>query len=81
MKTISKQLGWVITLCLATHWGISIGVLSAETPGQFRPLVFPNPTEKVGATGVKVQPPENLPQSRAPLASPTRKPKKNTKEK
>src|SRR5271163_2652118 len=48
----------------------------AETPGEFRPTPFPNPTEKVGANGHKVQPLDTYPKSRAPQPPPpTRKPK------
>ncbi|HWD21045.1 MAG TPA: glycoside hydrolase family 2 TIM barrel-domain containing protein [Verrucomicrobiae bacterium] len=48
----------------------------AETPGQFRPKPFPNPTEKVGATGKKAQPKDTYPKSRAPLPpEPVRKAK------
>jgi hypothetical protein len=55
-------------------------VLRAESPGEFRPKPFPKPTEKVGATGLKTQPPETLPKSRAPQpAPPVRKAKLTTK--
>ncbi|HEY1787909.1 MAG TPA: glycoside hydrolase family 2 TIM barrel-domain containing protein [Verrucomicrobiae bacterium] len=43
--------------------------LSAEMPGEFRPKPIDNPAEKVGATGMKVQPFDTLPQSRSPLAA------------
>ncbi|HEY3913734.1 MAG TPA: hypothetical protein VGN61_04535, partial [Verrucomicrobiae bacterium] len=49
--------------------------IRAETPGEFRPRPVLHPTEKVGATGFKIQPPDTLPQSRAPLPKPQRKPK------
>src|ERR1700722_2825146 len=42
----------------------------AESPGEFRPKPFPNPTEKVGASGKKIQPPATLPKSRAPFPQP-----------
>lgn len=45
----------------------------AEAPGEFRPKPAPNPTEKVGATGMMVQPPDTYPKSRAPLPKPQRK--------
>ncbi|HTR41716.1 MAG TPA: glycoside hydrolase family 2 TIM barrel-domain containing protein [Pseudomonadales bacterium] len=37
-------------------------------PGEFRPKPVDDPMEKVGATGMKVQPPDTLPESRAPHA-------------
>jgi hypothetical protein len=39
----------------------------AEEPGNFRPAPAGQVTEKVGATGDKVQPADTLPKSRAPL--------------
>lgn len=39
--------------------------LLAEMPGEFRPKLVDNPVEKVGATGMKVQPPDTFPKSRA----------------
>jgi hypothetical protein len=50
-------------------------LVRGETPGEFRPRPTPHPLEKVGATGFKIQPPETLPQSRAPGRTPHRKPK------
>jgi len=47
----------------------------AETPGEFRPRAVSHPAEQAGATGVKVQPPETLPQSRAPIPTAQRKAK------
>ncbi|HTV41483.1 MAG TPA: glycoside hydrolase family 2 TIM barrel-domain containing protein [Candidatus Sulfotelmatobacter sp.] len=41
--------------------------LAAEVPGEFRPGPVDHPTEIVGATGTKIQPPDTLPKSRAPL--------------
>jgi Exo-beta-D-glucosaminidase Ig-fold domain/Glycosyl hydrolases family 2/Glycosyl hydrolases family 2, sugar binding domain/Glycosyl hydrolases family 2, TIM barrel domain len=55
------------------------GPARAETPGEFRPKPTLTPEEKVGATGVKVQPPDTLPKSRAPLPAPRRKPKLSQK--
>ena len=49
--------------------------LWAEMPGEFRPKSIDNPLEEVGATGVKVQPPGTLPQSRAPFVVAPPKPK------
>jgi len=37
----------------------------AEVPGEFRPKPVDDPTERVGATGVKIQPPDTLPRSRS----------------
>jgi hypothetical protein len=53
----------------------SSSTLLAETPGEFRPGPVLSPAEKVGATGVKVQPPDTLPTSRAPIPAAQRKPK------
>jgi len=53
-------------VCAAILWAGQAG-LRAETPGEFRPVPFENPTEKVGASGDKVQPANTLPKSRAPL--------------
>jgi hypothetical protein len=53
----------------------AIGSLEAETPGEFRPVPTLHPAEKVGASGFKIQPPETLPQSRAPLPVAHRKQK------
>jgi hypothetical protein len=44
---------------------VSSNTLMAEIPGEYRPRPVENPTEEVGATGVKVQPPDTLPQSRS----------------
>jgi hypothetical protein len=51
---------------------IALGLASsrAEAPGEFRPKPFPHPTEKVGASGNKIQPADTLPKSRAPLPPP-----------
>jgi Exo-beta-D-glucosaminidase Ig-fold domain/Glycosyl hydrolases family 2/Glycosyl hydrolases family 2, sugar binding domain/Glycosyl hydrolases family 2, TIM barrel domain len=49
---------------------------AAEVPGEFRPQPVLHPDEKVWATGDKIQPPDTLPVSRAPLVnSARRKPK------
>ena len=61
----------VITVCLS----LAASPLLAETPGEFRPKPVPNPTEKAGAPGNKIQPPDTLPKSRAPLQEAHRKPK------
>ena len=47
--------------------------LRAESPGEFRPKPVPSPTEIVGATGFKVQPPGTLPKSRASLPPPPKR--------
>jgi hypothetical protein len=60
---------------ILTGFGLAIASVCAETPGEFRPKPTLHPTEKVGATGFKIQPPETLPKSRAPLATAHRKPK------
>src|SRR5271155_2134266 len=44
--------------------------LFAEIPGEFRPKPFPNPVEKVGASGKKIQPLDTYPKSRAPQPPP-----------
>ncbi len=47
------------------------GRAGAEMPGEFRPKPVDEPTETVGATGMKIQPPDTLPKSRvAPAADP-----------
>jgi hypothetical protein len=64
------------TICICA--GVLAGVCpaSAEMPGEFRPQPVLHPTEKAGATGDKIQPPDTLPVSRAPLVNTaTRKPK------
>ncbi|HEY1789130.1 MAG TPA: hypothetical protein VGJ73_13295, partial [Verrucomicrobiae bacterium] len=49
---------------------------TAEEPGEFRPQPVLHPTETVGATGVRVEPPDEFPVSRAPLVNNAqRKPK------
>jgi hypothetical protein len=50
--------------------------LRAEVPGEFRPKPFLHPTEKVGATGQKMQPADTLPKSRAPLPPPPKRKQK-----
>jgi hypothetical protein len=64
-------------LVVALSATLLLGLASfAETPGEFRPKPFPNPTEKVGASGKKIQPPGTLPTSRAPQTpAPIRKAK------
>ena len=48
----------------------------AEMPGEFRPQPVRHPTEKCGATGDVVEPPDEFPVSRAPLVNTAeRKPK------
>ncbi len=44
------------------------GGVYAEVPGEFRPKPVDHPTEHVGATGMKTQPPDTLPQSRSTAA-------------
>jgi hypothetical protein len=54
----------------------SISPATAEMPGQFRPQPVLHPTEKCGATGDVVEPPDEFPVSRAPLVNTAhRKPK------
>lgn len=59
--------------------GLAFGLLStaiAEVPGEFRPKPVLHPTEKCGATGDVVEPPQDFPVSRAPLVNTAhRKPK------
>jgi len=50
-------------------------IRSSQLPDASRPKAIDNPSEKVGATGMKVQPPDTLPNSRAPLPTPKRKAK------
>jgi hypothetical protein len=57
--------------------GVLAGLLraTAEDPGEFRPQPV-HPTEKVGATGDRYEPPDEFPVSRAPLVNNAqRKPK------
>src|SRR6202453_440916 len=65
-----------VTVLLA---GFLAGLLSAradEVPGEFRPQPVLHPTETVGATGERVEPPDEFPMSRAPVVNNAqRKPK------
>jgi hypothetical protein len=64
----------IICVCAAVLAGVCR--VPAEVPGEFRPQPVLHPEEKVGATGDKIQPPETLPKSRAPLVNTAqRKPK------
>jgi hypothetical protein len=65
--------------CLITIAAIALGLTAslAETPGEFRPQPVLHPTEKVGATGQKLQPPDSLPKSKASLQTSRRKIKLN----
>ncbi|HKI68875.1 MAG TPA: glycoside hydrolase family 2 TIM barrel-domain containing protein [Verrucomicrobiae bacterium] len=54
--------------------------LFGETPGEFRPEPIRNPAQEVGNTGLKIQPADTLPRSRAPFTDPVRKPKLSQKE-
>src|SRR5580693_3170759 len=51
---------------------------SAEIPGEFRPQPVLHPTEKCGATGDVVEPPDEFPVSRAPLVNTVRRKPKLT---
>ena len=65
-----------VTVLLA---GFLAGLLSAradEVPGEFRPQPVLHPTETVGATGERIEPPDEFPVSRAPVVNNAqRKPK------
>ena len=64
-------------LAFALAVPLLIGLTSlAESPGEFRPKPVTEVTEKVGASGTKIQPADSLPKSRAPLPpAPVRKAK------
>ncbi|HEY1790713.1 MAG TPA: beta galactosidase jelly roll domain-containing protein, partial [Verrucomicrobiae bacterium] len=67
------SLAYLLILCLVL---VGISTATAEIPGEFRPQPVPHPTEKCGATGDVVEPPDELPVSRAPLVNTAhRKPK------
>jgi hypothetical protein len=65
----------LLALALGACLNVSSSSLLAETPGEFRPRPVLNPAEKAGGTGAKVQPPDTLPKSRAPIPAAERKPK------
>ena len=73
LELISQR--WLNPAALAICLALSTPSGAAEVPGEFRPKPVVNPTEKVGATGVKVQPPDTLPKSLAPIPAAHRKPK------
>lgn len=63
----------LLILGCALAWAFNA---SAEVPGEFRPQPVLHPTEKCGATGDVVEPPDEFPVSRAPLVNTAhRKPK------
>ena len=62
-------------LGLAMFLAAGTGTPRAESPGEFRPQPTPNPTEKCGATGLKVQPADTLPACKAPIPTAQRKAK------
>src|ERR1019366_70588 len=65
----------LVALALGTCLNFSSSTLLAEPRGYFRPRPGLNPAEKAGGTGAKVQPPDTLPKSRAPIPAAQRKPK------
>jgi hypothetical protein len=66
---------FLLAFALSASLDFSSASLLAEIPGEFRPKPVPNPTEKVGGPGNKVQPPDTLPKSPAPIQTAQRKPK------
>ncbi|HTV41746.1 MAG TPA: glycoside hydrolase family 2 TIM barrel-domain containing protein [Candidatus Sulfotelmatobacter sp.] len=61
---------------LAITFACAFSAAATETPGEFRPQPVLHPTEKCGATGDVVEPPDEFPVSRAPLVNTAhRKPK------
>jgi hypothetical protein len=61
-----KYPSFVIILFFAFAWVFSA---TAEEPGEFRPQPVLHPTEKCGASGDVVEPPDEFPVSRAPLVN------------
>ncbi len=60
---------------------MELPALFGETSGEFRPKPVRNPDQQIGNTGLKIQPADTLPRSRALFTDPARKPKLPYKEK
>jgi len=62
-----------LLLILALAFAFTALPVLAEQPGEYRPQPVLHPTEKCGATGDVVEPPDEFPVSRAPLVNTARR--------